>query len=78
MVSPWQLSLVVAAVFGVIVYRLAVMTLFQQSNDVFWLKSAKIATSITAATLNLIIIMIMNQVRLRELAYRDRKKWVER
>ncbi|XP_043246594.1 anoctamin-5-like isoform X2 [Amphibalanus amphitrite] len=57
----FMLSLVIAAVFGVIVYRLAVMTLFQQTGDVFWLKSAKIVTSITAATLNLIIIMIMNQ-----------------
>ena len=59
-----QLLLVIAAVFGVIVYRLAVMTLFQRTGDIFWLKSAKIVTSITAATLNLIIIMIMNQVRI--------------
>ncbi|XP_037087144.1 anoctamin-5-like isoform X2 [Pollicipes pollicipes] len=58
----FMLMLVVAAVFGVIVYRLAVTTMFQQTRDVFWLKRSKIVTSMTAATLNLIIIVIMNQL----------------
>lgn len=57
-----QIACVVAAVFGVIMYRIIVVALFYASSDEIVRRNAKIATTVTAAIINLIIIMILNRV----------------
>ncbi|XP_076035437.1 anoctamin-5-like [Oratosquilla oratoria] len=55
-----MLFLVIAAVFGVILYRMAVgVTMYQVGSDLFQ-RNAKLVTSISAATLNLIVILVLN------------------
>ncbi|MCL4142507.1 UNVERIFIED_CONTAM: hypothetical protein GTU68_062604 [Idotea baltica] len=55
-----MLLLVIAAVLGVILYRLVVAALMYKTNSELINKNAKIVTSATAATINLIVIMILN------------------
>ncbi|XP_076311109.1 anoctamin-4 isoform X2 [Tachypleus tridentatus] len=53
---------VMVAVFAVIVYRIIIVTLMFSSEILFWRKYAKIATSFTAATINLVVIVIMDRI----------------
>ncbi|XP_022244293.1 anoctamin-4-like [Limulus polyphemus] len=60
---------VMGAVFGVIVYRIIIVTLMISSETIFWRNNAKIVTSFTASLLNLVFIVIMDMVY-RKLAVR--------
>jgi hypothetical protein len=51
------------AVLGTIIYRLSVVSVIHNSSEYFLKKHAKIFTSITAAIINLVIIMILTKVR---------------
>lgn len=51
------------AVLGTIIYRLSLVSVIYASGGYFLKKHAKIFTSITAAVMNLIIIMILTRVR---------------
>ena len=62
--SLFQLFVVFAALFSVIMYRMAVaVTMFRYDSE-FIKTNAKLVTSITAATINLVIIIIGNIVSL--------------
>ena len=56
-----QLVLVLIAVFGVVVYRAAVFAVLAAQNN-YNMGAVSIATSGTAALINLIIIMLLNKV----------------
>ncbi|KAG8194632.1 hypothetical protein JTE90_003108 [Oedothorax gibbosus] len=56
------LSLLMATVFGMIVYRIILVTVLIASDHPIWQPYAKITTSITASLLNLIVIVIMDKV----------------
>ena len=59
-----QTIIVLAMLFAVIVYRLAIVTaLYSLSNQVAK-ENARIITSITASLINLVIIIILSKVRL--------------
>ncbi|CAB0010579.1 unnamed protein product [Nesidiocoris tenuis] len=58
----FMILVVCAAVLGTIVYRLSVVNYIYLSSDKFIKKHAKIFTSITGATLNLITIMILTRL----------------
>ena len=58
-----QLSLVLIAVVGVVVYRAAVFAVFAAQPS-YHVGAVSIATSATAALINLIIIMVLNKVYL--------------
>ena len=59
----FQISCVLMAVFGVIMYRIIVVTiLYASSNDIIR-ENAKLTTSTTAACINLVAILILNRVR---------------
>ena len=51
-----------AAVFGVIMYRIIIVTLFYASQETFVQNNAKLATTATAACLSLVVIIILNRV----------------
>ena len=51
-----------AAVFGVIMYRIIVVTVFYASPEELIRRNAKITTTVTAAIINLIAIMLLNRV----------------
>ncbi|XP_071550215.1 anoctamin-5 isoform X3 [Panulirus ornatus] len=55
-----MLFVVMAAVFGVIIYRMAVAIAMYQTGSDLIRRNAKIVTSMTAACLNLIVIIILN------------------
>lgn len=57
----FQLLLVLAAVFAVVVYRAAVYAVLAAQNN-YNMGLVSVATSGTAALLNLIIIMLLNKV----------------
>jgi len=59
----FQLLLVLIAVFAVVVYRAAVYAVLAAQHD-YNMGAVSIATSATAALINLIIIMLLNKVRL--------------
>ena len=59
--SLFQLLLVIAAVFAVVVYRAAVFAVLV-AQDTFNMGAVSVATSATAALVNLIIIMLLNKV----------------
>lgn len=61
-VVVFMLFVVGSAVFGVIVYRIIVATTLYAIDSDEWRSLTKPITSVTAATLNLIIIMIMDNV----------------
>lgn len=67
---------VLSAVLGTIVYRLSVVTYIYEGGNSFVKRHAKIFTSITGATLNLIIIMILTKVRQNHLKVTSINKWV--
>lgn len=54
--------MVLAAVLGTIIYRISVVSAVYSGSGGFLRKHAKIFTTITAATINLIIIMILTRV----------------
>ena len=61
MVFVSQLALVVIAVFAVVVYRVAVYAVLAARSD-YNMGAVNMATSGTAALLNLITIMLLNKV----------------
>lgn len=58
-------SMAIAAVVGVILYRMSVVTTLSLYGNDAVISYAKIITSTTAALINLVCIMIFNQVYLR-------------
>ena len=61
-VSIFQIFCVVAAVFGVIMYRIIVVGLLYAASEEVIRKNAKLTTTATAACLNLIVILLLNRV----------------
>ena len=57
-----QLSCVLIAVFAIIMYRIIVVALLYASDDDVIKSNAKLATTATAACINLIVILIFNRV----------------
>ena len=58
-----QISLVIAAIIGVVIYRIVIVTVFYLIDDPEWVGSnATLFTSITSACINFVIIMILNIV----------------
>ncbi|PSN52662.1 hypothetical protein C0J52_06028 [Blattella germanica] len=53
---------VMGAVLGTIIYRVSVVTVIHGSREQFLKKHAKIFTSITAAIINLVLIMILTKI----------------
>ncbi|XP_054290583.1 anoctamin-4-like [Macrosteles quadrilineatus] len=58
----FMICVVVSAVLGTIIYRLSVVTVIYEGGNVFVKRHAKIFTSMTAALINLVIIMILTKV----------------
>lgn len=56
---------VCCAVLGTIIYRVSLVTVFHRGAGDFLRKHVKIFTSITAAVINLVIILILTRVRNR-------------
>ncbi|GFR14088.1 anoctamin-4 [Trichonephila clavata] len=56
------LSLLLATVFGMIVYRIILVTVLTASDHPIWKPYAKITTSITASLVNLVVIVIMDKI----------------
>jgi len=56
-----QVVVVLGAVLGTIIYRISVVTVIYGSGEQFLKEHAKIFTSITAAVINLVIIMILTK-----------------
>lgn len=59
-----QILVVLAAVLGTIIYRISIVSAIYSGTGGFFKKHAKIVTTITAATINLILIMILTRVYL--------------
>lgn len=59
---PTQILVVLAAVLGTIIYRISIVSAVYSGSGGFLKTHAKIFTTITAATINLIIIMILTRV----------------
>ena len=57
-----QICCVLAAVFGVIMYRIVVITLFYRAESEIVHKNAKISTTASAAVISLVIILLLNKV----------------
>lgn len=57
-----QVCVVLSAVLGSIIYRITIVTVIYEGGNVFVKRHAKIFTSMTAALINLIIIMILTKV----------------
>lgn len=58
----FMICIVLAAVLGTIIYRISVVAVIYGGGNEFVKQHAKIFTTITAATINLIIIMILTRV----------------
>ncbi|XP_075217812.1 anoctamin-4-like [Lycorma delicatula] len=58
----FMIFIVLSAVLGTIIYRISVVTVIYEGGNVFVKRHAKIFTSITAALINLVIIMILTKV----------------
>ncbi|ELU07316.1 hypothetical protein CAPTEDRAFT_153860 [Capitella teleta] len=59
----FMLALVIVAIIGVMVYRMVIVTVFYLVTDPSWVGSnATLFTSITAACINFVIIMVLNLV----------------
>ncbi|XP_014664838.1 PREDICTED: anoctamin-1-like isoform X2 [Priapulus caudatus] len=56
------IALAMGAVIGVIVYRISVLAAFAFSKDFLLRKNATLITAVSAATINLICIMLLNMV----------------
>nr|CAD7458928.1 unnamed protein product [Timema tahoe] len=61
--SDGNVVVVVGAVLGTIIYRISVVSVIYGTGDYFLRNHAKIFTSVTAAIMNLIIIMILTKRR---------------
>lgn len=59
----FMICVVLAAVLGTIIYRLTLVTVIYSGGGTFLRRHAKIFTSMTAAFINLIIIMLLTKVR---------------
>lgn len=59
----FMISIVLGAVLGTIIYRISVVSVIYSGSESFIRQHAKIFTTITAALINLIIIMILTRVR---------------
>ena len=57
-----QIILVLAAIFGIIIYRVIIVALLYYSDEQSIHSIAKIITSLTAAIINFIVIIILNIV----------------
>lgn len=57
-----QICVVLGAVLGTIVYRISLVAVFYGGGGAFLKRHAKIFTSMTAALINLIIIMILTRI----------------
>lgn len=57
-----QICIVLAAVLGTIIYRISLVAVFYGGGGPFLKRHAKIFTSMTAALINLVIIMILTRV----------------
>lgn len=57
-----QICVVLGAVLGTIVYRISLVAIFYGGGGSFLKRHAKIFTSITAALINLVIIMILTRI----------------
>lgn len=55
----------IAAVLGVILYRLVVGAVMYKTDSPIVNKHAKLVTSATAATINLLVIILLNYVSMR-------------
>lgn len=60
----FQIAVVLGAVLGTIIYRISLVTVIYGSESIFVKRHAKIFTTITAALINLTIIMILTKVNL--------------
>ncbi|XP_069950373.1 anoctamin-4-like isoform X2 [Cherax quadricarinatus] len=58
-----MLCIVIAAMFSVILYRMAVVIAMHQTESDLFRRNAKMVTSLTAACLNLMVIIILNYGR---------------
>lgn len=56
--------MVIGAFIGIIVYKLTIAAVFYDSGDDFVRENTALLTSLTAAIINLIVIMILNIVGL--------------
>lgn len=79
-----QVFLIIAAVFAVIVYRLAIKVVFSVAVDFTSIQEVgvigqfatpQMLTTITASCISLVVIMILNKVTLRPL-FVDDLKWL--
>lgn len=59
----FMICVVLAAVLGTIIYRLSLVTIIYSGGGSFLRRHAKIFTTMTAALINLVIIMILTKVR---------------
>ena len=57
-----QIVCVMAAVFGVIMYRIIIVAVLYASDDALIKQNAKITTTVTAALISLVVIVILNKV----------------
>ena len=64
-VSILQISCVLCAVFGVIMYRIIVVSVLYASDEDVVQQNAKITTTATAALINLVLIVLLNRVRIQ-------------
>lgn len=62
-----QILVVLAAVLGTIIYRISVVSAVYGGSGGFVRTHAKLFTTMTAATINLIIIMILTRVNIVKL-----------
>lgn len=61
-IQPLQIFVVLGAVLGTIIYRISLVAVIYSSAGTYLRDHAKIFTSMTAALINLIIIMILTKV----------------
>lgn len=64
MIYYFQIIVVLGAVLGTIIYRVSLVSVIYGGGGFFLKKHAKIFTSMTAALINLTIIMILTKVSL--------------
>lgn len=57
-----MITVVLCAVLGTIIYRLSIISVIYGGGGYFIRKNAKLFTTITAALINLILIMILTRV----------------
>ncbi|XP_014662739.1 PREDICTED: anoctamin-4-like isoform X2 [Priapulus caudatus] len=58
----FMLCVVLAAIFGVIVYRIVIVSVLYASDVALVRQNAKLTTTITAATLNLLVIILLSKI----------------